>query len=230
MTNYTLVSIEGNIGAGKTTLFDELKKTHADNPQYIFIKEPVDEWTKIKDQHNCSILQKFYLNQEAYSFPFQITALTTRLSILRNIITTVSNQPDKHYIIFTERSLQTDKKVFATMLRDQGKLEDICFQIYLNLFNEFARQYTTNYVIYVKTDAKICYDRVHYRARSGEETIPMQYLNDCHKYHEYFLDDLTKSDKMLTLNGNIDIYKEANILKKWIDEIGAFLSVLNKNN
>jgi len=222
--NYKIVSIEGNIGAGKTTLFDEFKKKHADNPYYIFIKEPIDEWTmKIKDQNNCSILQKFYINQEAYSFPFQITALTSRLSVLRTVINTVSKNPENQYTIFTERSLQTDKKVFATMLRDQGKMEDICYQIYLNLFNEFAQQYTTNRTIYVKTDAKICYDRIHKRARIGEVLIPLTYLMDCDKYHEYFLGDLT-SEQMLTLDGNIDIYENADVLQKWIDEINVFLN------
>jgi deoxyadenosine/deoxycytidine kinase len=227
MTNYTIVSIEGNIGAGKTTLFNELKQKYADNSYCIFIKEPIDEWTmKIKDQNNCSILQKFYVNQEAYSFPFQITALTSRLSVLRSAIHTVSKSPDKHYVIFTERSLQTDKKVFATMLRDQGKMEDICFQIYLNLFNEFALQYTTNYTIYVKTEPKICYNRIHSRARSGEESIPIIYLEDCDKYHEYFLSDLT-SEQKLTLDGDLDIYKNADVLQKWINEIETFLNLEN---
>jgi len=222
--NYKIVSIEGNIGAGKTTLFDEFKKKHADNPYYIFIKEPIDEWTmKIKDQNNCSILQKFYINQEAYSFPFQITALTSRLSVLRTVINTVSKYPENQYTIFTERSLQTDKKVFATMLRDQGKMEDICYKIYLNLFNEFAQQYTTNRTIYVKTDAKICYDRIHKRARIGEVLIPLTYLMDCDKYHGYFLGDLT-GEQMLTLDGNIDIYENADVFQKWIDEIERFLN------
>ena len=227
MSNYTIVSIEGNIGAGKTTLFNELKQKYADNQYCIFIKEPIDEWTmKIKDQKNCSILQKFYVNQETYSFPFQITALTSRLSVLRSVINDVSIYPDKHYVIFTERSLQTDKKVFATMLRDQGKMDDICFQIYLNLFNEFARQYTTNFTIYVKTEPKICYDRIHCRARSGEESIPHTYLEDCHKYHEHFLGDLN-SEQVLTLNGNIDIYENEDVFQKWIDEIEIFLQIEN---
>jgi len=227
MSNYTIVSIEGNIGAGKTTLFNELKQKYSDDKYCIFIKEPIDEWTmKIKDQNNCSILHKFYVNQEAYSFPFQITALTSRLSVLRSAINEASKYTDKHYIIFTERSLQTDKKVFATMLRDQGKMEDICFQIYLNLFNEFARQYTTNYTIYVKTEPKICYDRIHCRARTGEESIPHIYLEDCHKYHEHFLGDLTRN-QMLILDGNIDIYENEDVFQKWIDEIERFLQIEN---
>ena len=37
----------------------------------------------------------------------------------------------EEYIIITERSLYTDKHVFAKMLHDQGKIEDVCYQIYL---------------------------------------------------------------------------------------------------
>jgi len=227
MTNYTIVSIEGNIGAGKTTLFEELKQKYADNPYCIFIDESIDEWTtKIKDQHNDSILQLFYKNPDAYSFPFQITVLTSRLTALRTVTYNAAKNLNKHYIIFTERSLKTSKKVFATMLRDQGKMEDICYQIYVNLYNEIATQYETNYTIYVKTDPSICYDRIHSRARSGEESIPHTYLEDCHKYHEHFLGDLTR-EQMLILDGNIDIYENEDVFQKWIDEIERFLQIEN---
>ena len=35
-------------------------------------------------------------------------------------------------IFITERSLFTDKYIFAKMLYDQGKIEDVNYQIYLN--------------------------------------------------------------------------------------------------
>ena len=43
--------------------------------------------------------------------------------------------------------------------------------------------------VYNKLDlTKKCYERVHIRAREGEEVIPLAYLEDCHKYHEEFLE------------------------------------------
>ena len=42
--NFTIVSIEGNIGSGKSTLMKNLKEYYKNNNQVLFLKEPVDEW------------------------------------------------------------------------------------------------------------------------------------------------------------------------------------------
>ena len=67
-TNFLIVSIEGNIGSGKSTLLENLKKNVDKNNNVIFLKEPVDEWNKIKDENGVTILEKFYSDQEKYSF------------------------------------------------------------------------------------------------------------------------------------------------------------------
>ena len=76
--DYTIISIEGNIGSGKTTLLQNLKNKYKNNPQVIFLKEPVDEWNNIKDSNGTTILEKFYLDQEKYSFAFQMMAYISR--------------------------------------------------------------------------------------------------------------------------------------------------------
>ena len=44
----SFVSIEGNIGAGKST-FVELLKEVLNPKKYTFLQEPVDEWLNMKD-------------------------------------------------------------------------------------------------------------------------------------------------------------------------------------
>ena len=114
--NNYYISIEGNIGSGKSTLLDYLKNYYKTDNKVIFVNEPVDEWEKIKDENSQSILENFYLYQEKYSFPFQIIAFISRLTILRKIY-----QENKNCIIISERSLYTDKLVFAKMLHDDKK-------------------------------------------------------------------------------------------------------------
>jgi deoxyadenosine/deoxycytidine kinase len=128
----TIVSIEGNIGSGKSTILKLLKEYFNENKNIIFLQEPVDEWEKIKDKNNITILAKFYENQEKYSFAFQMMAYISRLSLLKK---TIEKNPDA--IIITERCLNTDRYVFAKMLYDNGKLEDVEYQIYLNWFEHF---------------------------------------------------------------------------------------------
>jgi deoxyadenosine/deoxycytidine kinase len=170
------------------------------------------------------MLKKFYANQEKYSFAFQIMAYISRLTILRQTIKNIIHDKINQYIIITERSLYTDKHVFAKMLYDQGKIEDVCYKIYLNLFEEFVNDFPINYVVYVNTNSEKCYQRIHKRARDGEEVIPLTYLTDCHNYHEIFLDEHTgiKSIKLI-LNGNVDIYENDKILEEWISQIHTFI-------
>ena len=114
-----IFTIEGNIGSGKSTLLESLKnELIIGNQKIIFMKEPVDEWEEIKDAEGNTMLQKFYEDQDKYSFPFQMMAYISRLNLLK---TTVEKNPGA--IIISERSLYTDKFVFAKMLYDTGKIE-----------------------------------------------------------------------------------------------------------
>ena len=225
--NYKIVSIEGNIGSGKSTLLENLRKKYNNNELVLFLREPVDDWEKIKDKEGNNMLKKFYSDQEKYSFAFQMMAYISRLKILRDTIKEISKHPEKKYIIITERSLYTDKYVFAKMLYDQGKIEDVCYQIYLNWFDEFVNDYDIKYAIYVKTEPKKCYERIHKRSREGEEVIPIDYLESCHNYHNEFLDtlnELKKTEKLL-LDGNKDIYEDEKVLDMWLKDINSFIGV-----
>lgn len=223
--NYKIVSIEGNIGSGKSTLLENLRNYYDENSCVVFLREPVDDWEKIKDKQGNTMLKKFYADQEKYSFAFQMMAYISRLKILRDIVKKIKDDKSKNYIIITERSLYTDKYVFAKMLHDQGKIEDVCYQIYLNWFDEFAKDFPIDYSVYVNTDPQICYNRIHKRAREGEEVIPLAYLQECHNYHEEFLDNEKgiKTNK-LVLDGNVNIYENTDIVDLWIKLINVFIS------
>ncbi len=67
-----IVSIEGNIGSGKTTLMSHLKQYYKDCPFVRFVREPVDEWETYVDENGTNMLQKFYGDQHKYAFPFQV--------------------------------------------------------------------------------------------------------------------------------------------------------------
>jgi deoxyguanosine kinase len=155
------------------------------------------------------------------AFKFQIMAFVSRLSGLREI---VRANPGKDIIIITERSLYTDKEIFAMMLYDQGKMSDVEYQIYMLLFDEFASEFEVNKVIYVKTDPVKCHERIHLRAREGEELIPLAYLEECHKYHEQFLKwDRGYFKEQLVLDGNQDIYQNATLADDWMRQIDALI-------
>ena len=151
-------------------------------------------------------------------------AYISRLKILRQTVKDIINNNEYQYIIITERSLYTDKHVFAKMLYDQGKIEDVCYQIYLNMFEEFVNDFPISYFVYVNTNPDKCYERIHKRARDGEEVIPLTYLTDCHNYHEEFLDENKGIQSIkLILNGNVDIYENKNTVEEWLRQIHTFI-------
>jgi deoxyadenosine/deoxycytidine kinase len=216
MEHIKIISIEGNIGSGKSTILGNLKRYYSNNPNVVFLREPVDEWEKIKDANGNSMLQKFYADQVKYSFPFQMMAYISRLKILRDTI--ANHKSDELLYVITERSLHTDKNVFAKMLYDEGKIEDVNYQIYLHWFDEFAKDYPVSDIVYVNAEPKKCHERIHKRARIGEEIIPLSYLENCHKYHEDFMNIFEEKQKLI-LDGNVDIYENEQIVEKWLESI-----------
>lgn len=196
MTSY-IISIEGNIGSGKSTFISFLKKEFEPNSKIIFLPEPVDQWTEIKDKDGVNMIEKFYSNQEKYAFSFQMMAYISRIHLLRKFV-----RENPGSIIITERSVYTDKNVFAKMLHDDEKIEEVNYQIYLKWFDEFIQDLNINEYVYIKTDAKIAKERVEKRARQGE-TIPYEYLDRCSNYHNEWLMNL---DNVNIIDGHQNIY------------------------
>ena len=113
----------GNIGAGKTTIFTKLQSENTD-PNILFVHEPVNQWLSYRDPATKeTLLSAYYKHPQQYAFPFQITALLTRLTLLKN---TIEQNPHAKLII-TERSLQSDFEIFAKMLYNDQKINIIMF-------------------------------------------------------------------------------------------------------
>lgn len=212
MRSVKIITIEGNIGSGKSTLLEILSKKYTDDNKIVFLKEPVEEWEQIRDSNGVSMLQKFYEDQKKYSFSFQMMAYITRLAMMKRAI---ESNPSAN-IFVTERSLYTDKHVFAKMLHDMNNIEDVNYQIYITWFDTFAKDYPIESVIYVKTDPEICYQRIKERSRVGEDEIPLTYLQKCHAYHEDMIGKDFSDVFVLTLNGNENIKKVDSIVNEWL--------------
>ena len=211
-----IISIEGNIGSGKSTILKSLKKHLCNNNNIIFIQEPVDQWENIKDKEGNTILKKFYENQKEYSFAFQMMAYISRLSVLKIAI---ENNPEA--IIITERCLNTDRFVFAKMLYDDGLIEDVEYQIYLTWFDHFFNTDKIHKLVYLKTDPNICLERVNKRMRNGESTLSIDYLEKCHRYHSDMIAN-SRCD-ILQIDSNVDTDINNEIENRWLNMIESFI-------
>ena len=211
-----IISVQGNIGSGKSTLVANLKKLIGGNQRICYLQEPLEEWKDIRDSDGKSILELFYNNQEDYAFQFQMMAYISRLAILKRAL------ESNYDVIVTERSLSTDKHVFCQMLYDSKKIKDVEFQIYNKWFDEFQRDFPDENIVYIQTDPEVAFERVGLRNREGE-SIPLEYLVECNNYHEKWIKEFPKQN-VLVLNGNQDINDSPDVMTSWNIQIRQFIA------
>tara|TARA_A100001015_G_scaffold309320_1_gene408581 strand:- start:1059 stop:1772 length:714 start_codon:yes stop_codon:yes gene_type:complete len=212
-----IFSVEGNIGSGKSTLLKEMK-TKIKKIQYydvIYLQEPVDTWESFKDENGKNIIESFYENNEKFAFSFQMMAYISRLHQLK---TTLKN--NNNIIIITERSIHTDREVFAKMLYDQKNMSKIEHEIYNKWFDQFLEECKIDGIIYVNTSPIKCLQRINKRNRKGEDNMSIDYLKDCNTYHDNWIE--TSDIDNLILDGN-ENYGSRNYLN-WVDYIKEFIN------
>lgn len=213
------ITIEGNIGAGKSTLVRILKDNlKIDTIENIgFIQEPVDEWLKMTDENGKNILDNFYENQKLWAYKFQMNAFITRLQRLQKYL-------PKHKFCISERHITSDKNCFAKQLYEDDKISEIEWKLYNNWFdwvsqNELYRK--PKGIIYLRASPETCSERINKRNRTEESSIPLEYLQKIHKKHEEWL---LKQENVLVLDANKDFEVDNNYKKEVIERIIDFIN------
>jgi deoxyadenosine/deoxycytidine kinase len=206
-----IVSIEGNIGAGKTTFLQYLQK----NPENIIIYEPVDDWLALKDSKTgVSIFEKYYEDKERNGFLFQTMALQTRFENLVKM-----SRKHKGRVMFCERSIYTDFHIFAKVMASQGNLSDLEMQVYKKCHKfmcELADEVHIGGMIYLKASTEVCMQRVRKRNRLGEDGITSDYLGDLHDAHENWLMDPQQNVMVLDAETDLQNDETAALIKAFI--------------
>lgn len=201
----TIVSIEGNIGSGKTTGKEKLKQyimkkkgLLESSSSIIFVDEPTDEWQTIQDENGVPILVNLYSDLKRFAFRFQMMAYISRLKKLRD----AARNPNVK-IIITERCLITDAHVFARMLYDSKHIEEDEYQIYTRWFDEFSKEVEPSCIVYFQASTDVCMNRIKKRNRAGEQEMQHDYLDKCNRYHdEWLIRDPKNLIPVLVLNAN----------------------------
>ena len=225
-----IVSIDGNIGSGKTTgkaKFREyimsLKRKNEED-SIIFVDEPTSDWEQIKDENDVPILTNLYTDVKRFAFRFQMMAYITRLRKLRQALKTPNVR-----LIITERCLLTDAHVFAKMLYDSKKIEEDEYDIYTRWFDEFAKEVEPSCFVYFKASTEVCMNRIQKRNRPGESKIGFEYLEECNNYHDEWLNSVPSKITIptLILNANVDaeMYDYSSDIYHFINSLRASKTV-----
>jgi deoxyadenosine/deoxycytidine kinase len=168
--------VEGNIGTGKST-FLKMVETH--HPECQVIYEPVDTWTSFKDKEGVNILGHFYKDPKRYAYTFQNIAFISKIEKLSEI--------DESKVVFVERSIWSDKNIFAKNCYMSGLMNDIEYQVYNRWFEWIesnAKKPNIINFVYLKCTPETSHKRVNIRSRSEESGISVDYLTQIHDRHE----------------------------------------------
>jgi deoxyadenosine/deoxycytidine kinase len=168
-----MISIDGNIGAGKTSLLQKIQQ-EVDPKRVVIVYEPVDIWTKLADMTDgLSLLQKYYTYPHMYSFMFQTVIFQT---IIQSIEEAIENNPDCD-IILCERSIKTSRNVFCKMLVEDQYMTSFEHSVYESFFTpRICELYYPDQTIWLDVPIKTCLERIISRAREGEKVINLNYL------------------------------------------------------
>lgn len=219
--NTTIISIEGNIGSGKSTVLKQLK---AACPDWIFVDEPVSEWLDLKNDEGKSLLELFYADKRRWSYTFQNVAIFHRFKNLRNAVERLDRTKDN--IIVMERSLMTDYNIFTKMLHTDGFIDGLEIQIYKDWFSHLHSMLPSiDAHIYIRADPEVCLQRISSRSREGESVIPLSYLKELDLYHnQWLLDRISEltfefwnKSEMIEIHEIIAFVKKIHALKKRMD-------------
>lgn len=171
--NYRFIAIEGNIGAGKSTLAHLLAKHY--NTRLI-LEEFADN----------NFLPKFYKEPERYAFPLELSFLADRYKQLKQTLL--------HQDLFQQKVVSdyffTKSKLFAKV-----NLKDDEYELFQKLFDIIDIQLPVpDLLIYLHCPINKLQQNIQKRGRAYEQNIPDHYLEEVQDvYQQYLKQDLCKT-------------------------------------
>ena len=166
------IAVAGNIGVGKSTLVELLTNRLGWQPFY----EPVAENPYLSD---------FYADMRLWSFPSQIFFLTHRLKMHQELIRFPGS-------VVQDRSIYEDAEIFAQNLYVQGNMTARDYETYRALYltvSDFLPP--PDLVINLRASVETLQDRIARRARTYEQTIASEYLQNLNALYEKWIGSFT---------------------------------------
>jgi deoxyguanosine kinase len=153
--NYNFITIEGNIGAGKTTLAN-------------LLSEKLNARLILEEFADNPFLPKFYQNPEQHAFPLELFFLAERYKQLKDLLTTRD--------IFQKITI-SDYLFTKCLLFAKVNLQSEEFRLYQKLFDIINPQIIQpDLLIYLHSPVSKLQQNIKKRNRSFEQGISDDYL------------------------------------------------------
>lgn len=154
-----LISIEGNIGCGKSTVLSVLE---ADG--WVTKQEPVDEWGEM--------LSLYYKDPITWSLAFN-------LKVLHSFQKLPSGD-----LVIVERSPGACRHVFGQLSYNDEHLSPASWNIFKGYHERLG--WEPDMYVYIDTPAEQCLERIEKRGRDCEQHLTLEYLHRIEfQYHNF---------------------------------------------
>jgi deoxyadenosine/deoxycytidine kinase len=203
MMKYNFIAIEGNIGAGKTSLASRIAEEY--NAKLI-----------LEQFEENSFLPKFYKEPDKYAFPLEMSFLASRFQQLKDQLGpqdlfktfTISDYYIIKSLIFAKKTLQTDE-----------------YKLYTRFFNIVHQQLAKpDLFVFLHVETSKLQHNIKLRGRPYEQNIEDAYLD---KIQEGYFEFIKQSNlRILVLDtNNIDFVNSVIDYRKVVDVISQDYSL-----
>ena len=190
------VCLEGNIGAGKSTIltyYDQVKGVDV-------LPETLQLWRTLPipgptTTHN--LLESFYQDPDRHTFAFQSYVMLTKVA--QHLA--ASPSPVK----LLERGLHSVFFIFSEALRANGHFGTVDYAVHRQWYDHFSamhKEVMPNLFLWVKTDPSVNFERIRSRGRAEEATITLEYLTLLSDLHEKWLTSAPFAERTVIIDGN----------------------------
>lgn len=167
---YEFITIEGNIGAGKTTLATQLSRHY--NARLV-----------LEQFADNPFLPKFYEKPDQYAFPLELFFMAERYKQLQELLL----QKSMFQQLTISDYLFTKSLLFAKVTLSEDE-----YRLYQRLF-EIVQQnlIQPEILIYLHAPVKKLQENIRKRERSYEQSIPNEYLQNIQDTYLQYLKQFT---------------------------------------
>ncbi|NND16399.1 MAG: 2-amino-4-hydroxy-6-hydroxymethyldihydropteridine diphosphokinase [Eudoraea sp.] len=160
------LAIEGNIGAGKTSL---AKRIAGDFNAKIVLERFADN----------PFLPKFYKDQNRYAFPLEMSFLADRYQQFTD---------DTSQLDLFKNFMVSDYDIYKSLIFAQITLQKDEFNLYRKIFNSmYTNVKKPDLYVYLYQNTERLIDNIRKRGRSYEQEIEPEYLNHINKGYLDFI-------------------------------------------
>jgi len=199
-------------------------------------RPPADTEEEEDEPINCAsaanLLDLFYSETPRWAYTFQSYALLSRMRLQRKPaprrLRKVANP-----VLFYERSLYTDRYIFAKNCFETNNMTSMEWDIYSDWSDyllDTVGDVHINGVIYLRCTPDVSYNRLGKRGRPEESGVTKDYLTQLHSKHEAWLHDKTVEKHpsfndvpILELDCNKEFESDETYCKQLFDKVNSFL-------